>query len=364
LAPNKVKPHPSRCAMDNLIVWSSSTLTISRAIFAGSCVFLLIMLSGCISPLSEDSGLQSTQFALSLGQTVVARQIQTITATSIPTSVGDTPTAEQVTTPTYIQASTDTASPTPTARISATPDELIARMQSARILLYEDMVQNRDTQRFIRDTLERMGLPYKDVGDAKGSLKNELLSGNVNGAGWDLIIIAAESKPGISGEFFEYVKSALDQGASVILEIFYLDQVASGTASTILSQCGVEFQSDWRKVPPSRMVLSPLDLDHPILNAPNARLSFTNVTSYWWDPTGKVVYDIGDLMRKTPNSNASLILGTRATDKDSHATLMVCMDGRLILQTFSSHQFTFDVMSPLWENYIFNALRSRFKNAD
>jgi hypothetical protein len=35
------------------------------------------------------------------------------------------------------------------------------------------------------------------------------------------------------------------------------------------------------------------------------------------------------------------------------------MDGHLILQTFSSHQLTFDAMSPVWENYIYNALQVR-----
>jgi len=241
------------------------------------------------------------------------------------------------------------------------PEELQAKMKNANILLYEDMVGNLDTNRYVKDTLEKMELPYKDDGNAEGWFKSDLTGGASNGDPWDLVILANEAKASISGEFFEYLNDAIDAGSSVILELWYLDKSYSGTAGRILSRCGIAFQANWYDIPPSRMIMFPLDSSHPILQEPNAGLGFTDSTSYWWDETGVNDYDIGDLVKLTLGGDAQLLLGTKATEKNSHGTLTVCMDGQLIIQTFSSHQLTFKTMQPLWENYIYNALKVRFE---
>jgi hypothetical protein len=103
---------------------------------------------------------------------------------------------------------------------------------------------------------------------------------------------------------------------SVILEVWYLDKSFNGTASPLLTRCGLEFGLNWRDVPPARMVIFPLDYTHPVLNQPNSGLSFTNTTSYWWDPTGRKVYDIGDLMKTSLSGDG--LLGTIATEKNTH----------------------------------------------
>jgi hypothetical protein len=147
----------------------------------------------------------------------------------------------------------------------------------------------------------------------------------------------------------------------VILEIWYLDDTSQGSASTLLSRCGIEYEDDYEKIPPNRMVLFPLDPTHPILQEPNPGLTFTDTMSYWWDPDERVVFDIGDLVQLRPGGSARLLVGTQPTSKDTHGTLTACIDDRLILQTFSSHQFTYNAMKPVWENYIYNALRVRFQ---
>lgn len=242
--------------------------------------------------------------------------------------------------------------------------DLKSMMESANILLYEDMVSNPNTNRYVKDTLDRMGLPYKDDGNAQGWLKSDILSGAPNGEPWDLVIIAAEAKSGVQGEFFEYVMDVLNQGSSVIMEVWYLDKIAGGSASTLLQQCGVAFEKDWSKVPPSRMVMFPLDATHTIMREPNTALSFTKTTSYWWDETEEIVYNIGDWVKIVPGGDAKLLVGTIATEKNTHGTITVCMEDRLILQTFSSHQLSYDSMSPVWENYIHHALKVRFQNLD
>jgi len=246
--------------------------------------------------------------------------------------------------------------------VGLSEEALQEKMKNANILLYEDMIANLNTNRYVKETLEKMGLNYKDDGNAAGWLKSDLNSGAPNGQPWDLVIVANESKANISGEFFEYVMDALDAGSSVIMEVWYLNDTYSGTAGPLLDRCGIAFGADWVRIPPARMIMFPLDSSHPVLQEPNAGLGFTDVTSYWWDDSGVIDYDIGDLVKLTGSGDADLLLGTKATEKSTHGTLTVCMGGQLTIQTFSSHQLTFDTMEPLWENYIYNALKYRFEN--
>jgi hypothetical protein len=331
-----------------------------RLCITGLFLLLILIQASCVFFYSNNDELQKTKTALSLAQTQVSLTILQRTATA-NTQTLITPSNP----PTSTTETPDEATPlpiTPSPILETTPTEktdLVDLMRSANILLYEDMVENRDTKRYIKETLESMELPFVDVGSAEGWLKSSLIGGPADGGDWDLIIIASEAKPGVTGEFFEYVNNSLDDGASVILEIWYLDKVANGTASSLLDRCGVEFQSDWRKIHPSRMVMFSLAATHPILNQPNSGISFTDTTSYWWDPSGENEYDIGDRMKLTFNGDALLLLGTSAEDKNRNGTVTNCINNRLILQTFSSHQLTFDTMKLLWENYIYNALKVR-----
>jgi len=148
----------------------------------------------------------------------------------------------------------------------------------------------------------------------------------------------------------------------VIFETWYLDNVYRSAAIGLLTQCGIEYENNWIRIPPSRAALFSLNPDNPIMSYPNATINFSATTNYWWDPQGEISYDIGDLIKLAPQSNASLLLGTIATTKASHGTAAVCLDGKLILQTFSSHVLKFEIMSPLWENYITHSLLTRFSS--
>jgi hypothetical protein len=119
------------------------------------------------------------------------------------------------------------------------------------------------------------------------------------------------------------------------------------------------------KIPPTRMVMFPLDSTHPILQEPNPGLTFTDTKGYWWDDQGspKKSYDTGDLVKKAMGGDANLLIGTVANETNSHGTVTVCMDDRLILQTFSTHNLTFNAMQPLIENYIHYGLKTRFQSS-
>jgi hypothetical protein len=360
----------------------------SAALMAGIGFWLIVSLAGCgLIPLSEEQSvratqLKETQLEVNTRQTLIAQQasdkqaagtleVQQATLNAQYTQLalgagGATPqppvseaNSDQATQAASQQATQ--AAPSPTPEPSPTVD-LQSKMKTANILLFEDMTNYLDTNRYVKDTLDHMGLPYVDVGSAKGWLKEQISSGGPEGKGWDLVIIAAESKTsGEAGEYFEYVLDMIDQGTPVIFEVFYLDKVFSGSASKLLDQCGLEYEGNMIRLPANRMVMFPLDSSNPILQEPNSGLTFTDTQSFWWDDQGKTNYDTGDLVQTTMTGDARLLVGTKAEEKQTHGTLTVCMNNYLILQTFSSHNLTYNAMQPVWENYIYNALKVRFQ---
>ena len=139
-----------------------------------------------------------------------------------------TPTQEEV----QIEiAPTETVSETEPPQPEQTVD-VEAMYENANILLYEDIHYDPGVLRYYRETLDRMGLKYNDVGSAKGNLKMELVAGAPNGKPWDLVIIASEHHgKSIPGEFFNYAVEALDKGSSVILEVWFVDKTFKSSSS-------------------------------------------------------------------------------------------------------------------------------------
>jgi hypothetical protein len=346
-------------------------------------IFIGIVFTSCsLIPISESEAAQlteirGTELEVNVKQTLLALQAANReaeqTALLAPTGAqGSTPTAPSTEPPLASPSSvepppeqpTESSPPTTVTPQPFNEDAFREWSKSAKILLYEDMTSKLDTVRYVKSSLDDMGLVYKDDGSAYGWMLDDLENGPKSGGQWDLIIIATEDKKGIQGDFFSSVLNAVDQGTSVIYELWYLDTTYNANASGLLSSCGIEFEKDWVRIPPSQAAMFVLSPEHPILNQPNKILNFSSTTSYWWDPNGVIDYDIGDLVKVVPSSGASLLVGTLNNSTTSHGTVTVCMDGKLILQTFSSHVLTFNSMTPVWENYIYNALRTRFTNSN
>ncbi len=361
-----------------------------RIILMVSLCLLFLALVACSPQATTDPSLSQTQVAMQVQMTVMAQQmedsvqatVQAQNATAAFTSAQATlnaqapePTAvpqiDYAATQAVMEA-TQTALAQPVAtQLPAEPTLLAATetpvdeaadlesfMKSASILLYEDIVYNPDTTRYVKRTLDEMGLTYVDTGSAIGRFKSQLLTGGPGGKGWDLIIIASEAKSGASGEFYQYASEALDKGSSVIYELWYLDEKMGANGEALLSRCGVEFQRDWSMVPPEREVMFPVNDSHPIMHEPNDGLTFTKVTDYW-----AYMYDIGDLLRKSmTGGDATILVGTIGTESTNHGTLTVCVDDQLVLQTFSTHQISYDVMRRVWENYIYHGLKTRLRH--
>ena len=351
---------------------------------------LLVSFAGCNFIADEDdSNLEETQAALELQQTIIAQQAtidaqnaQGTAAAAQPVDQQATQAAAQQPPPADLQATemaiaaqqtamaqqqqptqppaqppTQPPAQPPTQPPQPPPADFEQQMKSASILLYEDMVEIPAEYRYVKRTLDSMGMRYKDDGNAMGWLKSDLLGGSPSGGPWDLVIIAAEFREQVSGEFFDYLTDVMNQGSSVIVEAWYLDQVSQGKVSTILSKCGVQVYQYFPKSGSiNDVVVWPLPgaSSHPILTQPNGGLTFTKARDTWlW------TFDLGDHTAYTGRGDAQILLGTDAQDGNNDGVLTVCMGGQLTLMTFSSHSFPFDIMYPLWENMIYNALKIR-----
>ena len=271
-----------------------------------------------------------------------------------PTAVPATPTIVQTDTP---QPSPTTIPPTetplpPTFTPTAIPPtdtqpaptvDIQAAIDSANIILFEDMFFSR----YVKKALDEGGYTYTDVADRLGTFQKELLSETK----WDLIIAAAEGRGGVAGEFFDYINQQLENGASVILEIWTLDSVAGGRIQPILDRCAIDYQANW--VNPSNRGVYWVDENSPFATVPNT-VSPSRFGIYWEG-------DVGDLVYLTPGSDSQILASANEPNPTRDGLVTLCGDERLLLQTFSTHDHSESVMVDLWQNYIYNMLYNRFK---
>ena len=216
-------------------------------------------------------------------------------------------------------------------------------MKEANIVLFEDYWLSR----YVKEALEQGGYNFKDDADRLGSFKDDLISR----PNWDLIIVAAESRGGIRGEFFDYILQQLDSGAGLIMELWTLDTLYNGRIQPILEKCGLEFQDNW--VNPSSRSVIPLVPENPIFHEPN-EVSLGRFLMFWEG-------DVGDLIKKSSDGGDAIILGgTNINNKNGEGILATCMGGRMILQTFSTHDHRESDAVMMWQNYIYYALKNHF----
>jgi hypothetical protein len=265
--------------------------------------------------------LQLTQAALSAGQPVVVAQ-----ETAAPSN--DPPEPAAVT-------------PTPT-------QDFQARMKKAKILLYEDTALILDP--WIREALTGMGLSYTNVDDYLGHFMENLNSGT----DWDLIIVGAEWKEAVRGEFWDVINDQVNnRDTSLIIEVWYLDMYRDAPLRLLLTNCGLQYQSD-QGLAESIYWLQP---DHPVLNEPNVVQPLIHYARYW-------DRQAGDKIKLAGSGDATMLAGLKVNDTSASGQIATCYDGRVVVQTFSNHDYHEEQIIPLWQNYIYNTLKARFELVD
>ncbi len=276
--------------------------------------------------------IQATQMALQLTQVALATDVQ---PTQPPPPTEQPPAAQP--------APTD---PPPTAIPPTSAPDMEGLIKNAKILVYED-AGNARLSEWVKGTLDLMGLKYVHDGDRIGDFMSHLNSSTQ----WDLIIVAAESRSGVQGEFWDVITPKVTgDKAALIVEMWYLSDIANGRIRSLTAKCGIEFQKTRTYVES----IYTLDPANPLFSTPNGGFSLTNYKTHWNDKGG-------DYVRLSGGGDATLVAGGFLKEKSRYGLLTTCIDGRVVIQTFSSHDYHQEVMQLLWENYIVNTLTNHFK---
>ena len=220
-----------------------------------------------------------------------------------------------------------------------------ARIKSAKVLVYEN-TDERGIGMWIQDALEGMGLEYTQTGSYSGHFMEYLNSG----VKYDLIIVGAEDKDKISGEFWDVISTRLTRDkAALIAEVWYLDREANGPINKILGPCGVRFRIDW----PLAESIYWWEPTHPVFNEPNVVLPLLHYNRFWANQTG-------DKLNMGGGGDAVMLAGLSSSPSSGEGVLATCFDGRVIIQTFSDHDYRQAEIIPLWQNYIHYTLKNHF----
>jgi len=349
------------------------TLRITRSIIV---ILIAVMILSCnltsVGESPASNGMEQTQIALGIESTMLAvqqqqatldaaanqAQVQAEAAAAAPVEQPTTPpvviVVEQPTNPPQPEAPTDIPLPTDTAVPQV---DIKDQIKSANILVYEDVRGNPNLTPYVQEVVNRMnfsGGKIVFVGDAVGNFMQQLNSAQK----WDLIIVAAENRSWVRGEFWDVISEQInDNHAAVVTEVWTLDQIANGRISGFLYQCGISYQKNWSR-PNNYDVLDYsmywLDTSHPLLSSPNIVEPLYSATPYW-------IGDIGDLIKLGTGGDAQLVAGLYQREKSSYGTLATCMDGTVVVQTFSTHDYPRTKVMALWENYITYALTNHFE---
>jgi hypothetical protein len=266
--------------------------------------------------------IQATNMALQLTQAALNSQ-----PAAPPTSTPPQPTAQ------------------PLAEVQAIPTaDIESLIRSANVLVYEN-TDEYGIGMWIQDALDGMGIKYTQTGSYSGHFMEYLNSGTK----YDLIIVGAEAKDTISGEFWDVINTRLTRDkAALIAEVWYLDTESNGPISKILGGCGIRFRKDYSLADSIYW----WDSTHPIFNEPNTVLPLLHYDRYWENQTG-------DQIRLGGSGDAIMLAGLSVKPGDE-GVLASCYDGRVIIQTFSDHDYSQMDIIPLWENYIHYTLKSHF----
>jgi hypothetical protein len=331
---------------------------VRRIYYFGIVVLIVgLLLVSCSLPLGSDAGLESTRMALAVQQTSMALE-QTRAAQSVTAEETQAVAIQPTYTP-YPTYTSQVEAPPPAVDESPTEEPEPAMsfeewLDDVEILLYDDMYGLGDSP-IIENAIDGLGLGSntKNVGGAMG----DFLSNMNSSTQWDLIIVGAESRTSISGEYFDVIADQIDRGSSFIFEVWYIDDIAHGRIQPVMQRCGISFQRDWWRKPNANLnefLVYLLELDSPMFSEPNAVSMLIPYDTLW-------VNDVGDLVELNSGSDAVLLAGTQAKEHSSYGLLAECLDGRMVWQLFSTHDYKDQDMINLWQNYIYNTLMARYE---
>ena len=328
-------------------------------------------------PNATAGALRQTVDAIEAQSTLDAIPTATPQATPIPVEIS--PTENSIPTvaaqqepsatpePSSTATVTETSQPTltPTVTETATPDEYAktrefeGKIKAANILVYELPDSDGKLVGRIDKALEGLNFAGGTVLNTHDRLGNFITS--LKSQNWDLVIIAAESRSiidlGSLGVLDDIIKH-VEKGGGLIVEGWNFDEDQSNMASFILDQCHARVEKSWFRpadYDAADFFISDLGGSSLLLNQPNEILMPIEPSVYWMG-------DVGDLIRLLPGSDARIVAGLVSDDPTNYGVITACNRGRLVLQTFSTHDYRLWDMVQLWRNYITFVLRNHFNS--
>lgn len=341
-----------------------------------SAILVLVLASlACELPSSQSGtqpqtppGFEQTSIALGVQQTsvaidkatIAAKQAATDTPAPVPTRE-PSPTATVPPPPTATSAPEQPTQPPPTvtAEPSATPMDIEAKIRRANVLVFEDMASNYNRTPLVRQAVSEMsfsGGRVIEVGDALGNFKEQL----INSTKWDLILVAAEYRTAVQGEFWKYVYDQVNRNVAIAIEVWYMDKHYSDIAP-LLSKCGVQYQKNWTRGPKYRIedyAIYWLQPEHPFFQPPQDTVSLANPNYLYWVPP--LTEDAGDLIQLDSGGDAVILAGTQPNLQSQYGVLATCLKDTMIIQTYSSHDYKPTEVVKMWKNYIRYTLTNHF----
>ena len=304
----------------------------------GTTVALMLACSVSLTPPEAAPTADATKAALEMQGTAMSLQI---TQSAMGAAQQPQPTAPPPPAPTDTEAAPAPAlSPAP-----ASTEDIEARIKAAKVLLYED-TDELGIGQWIQEALDGMGMDYVQTGGYSGHFMENLNSGKP----FDLIIVGAENHDAITGEFWDVINTRLTRDkAALIVEVWYLDTESNGPISKILGPCGVRYRTYYDEAE-STYWWKPT---HEVFTEPNVVLPLLHYNRYWDSFAGNKLRDAG-------TGQATLLAGLSALPSSGEANLATCFDGRVIIQTFSNHDYRESEIVALWQNYIHYTLKNHF----
>ena len=203
---------------------------------------------------AAEDDLQNTMDAISVQQTVMAMQ-------------DDNPTQEPIV---IVQATAEPAQPISTPDPLAGMDE---KIRNAKVLIFED-TNELGIGQWIEDTVRRMGIKnYTQTNDFSGDFMEQLASPTK----WDLIIVGAEAKTKVQGEFWEVIMNHVNKKVAIVAEVWYLDLLGGGKIKSFTSECGIAYASNYDLAESIYW----WDTESPVFTTPNNVNSLVHYNRYW-----------------------------------------------------------------------------------
>ena len=304
---------------------------------------------------ATNAALEAMIVEMAAQNTIEASAKEMVTDTAQPetqTPVVVTATGEA----TLSQTETQQVSPTATVDIDAQIKSLI---KTANVLIYDDPDADLRLVPRVNKAVQEFGFNGGYVVDASnrpGTFDSMLRSQE-----WDLVILAVESRETVDiGDAVPLtpILEHINRGGALIVETWNLDEDESALGGLLLSVCEAHVEKDWHREEDEErdeFVVYEFPGAGDFFKTPKTVTMPMNPTFFWEG-------DAGDFIRLDQSSSGKsrILAGELSPDRNNYGLMTSCLDGRMVLQTFSTHDYPLYETVRIWQDTMYYTLYNYF----